>query len=323
MAEGGVDPTTPETEAEECAALQQRLDATRADCSQLKHVLYQASSDKATAKEAGLAGIRAAKAHMEQLRAELVAVRRWLRSKTAGDKIDEANVDTLGECSDGEQASEEDEERKTHKKAMQVEVRSHRHVLARWKHQVEITEAKVPRQEDEIIRLKAELTHTLDILTSTQHAVKHHEVEMDLRQEAAAADVPEAKVSLLGGGHGCVEAQAERIVREKIEGKNVRLSGKAKRLSGVVAAQQLLIQRLEKQLLQEELQLEQKDDHLDFQNTRMSQLKALTRKRSDKHVAKMLGVALDQPNRRKAPSANSSVMSSLQGSASVPNLPPI
>merc|ERR1711939_1304428 len=133
-----------------------------------------------------------------------------------------------------------------------------------------------------------ELTHTLDILTSTQHAVKHHEVEKEFRQAEASPPVPESdcgdavgEVPLLGGGHGCVEAHAERLVREGIEGKNVRLSGKAKRLSGVVAAQQLLIQRLEKQL--------QKEEQLRSQGGRVSQLKSIVRKHSDARVAKMLG----------------------------------
>merc|ERR1711939_247892 len=159
-----------------------------------------------------------------------------------------------------------------------------------------------------------ELTHTLDILTSTQHAVKHHEVEKEFRQAEASPPVPESdcgdavgEVPLLGGGHGCVEAHAERLVREGIEGKNVRLSGKAKRLSGVVAAQQLLIQRLEKQLLKEEHHLEQKDEQLRSQGGRVSQLKAIARKHSDARVAKMLGVAAEQPNRRKVMSNNSSV----------------
>merc|ERR1711920_1089862 len=127
---------------------------------------------------------------------------------------------------------------------------------------VECIEGKRPRQEEEIVRLKAALTHTLDILSSTHHALRHQEVEQEFQRAAVMDDadaIVRGEVPLHGGGHGNIEAQAERHVRESVEDKNIRLSGKAKRLSGVVAAQQLLIQRLEKQLLQDEQQLERKE----------------------------------------------------------------
>lgn len=219
----------------------------------------------------------------------------------------------------------EDEEKKTRQNEQKMQVRVLRHELAKWKHQVELVEAKRPRQEDEIIRLKAELTHTLDILTSTQHAVKHHEVEREFQSPAPVQQEGEdLAVPLQGGGHSCIEAHVERQLREGIEGKNVRLSGKAKRLGGVVAAQQLLIQRLEKQVLKDEHQLEQKDNHLHSQNLRVAQLKKIVRTNSDTHVARMLGVASMQPGRGTGPSNTGSVMSMDNGmSASAPMLPPI
>jgi hypothetical protein len=304
------------TEADECAALQIQLDAKRLECSKIQAALDQAIAGKAAAHEAGLAGIKAAKAKLEQLRAELVAVRRWRDARTGF--VVESEDGAVGP-----QAPEMSEEAKTQAKTQQVAVRSLRHELARWKHQVELIEAKRPRQEDEIIRLKAEVTHTLDILTSTQHAVKHHEVEREFQNPVPENEgVDNGEVPLLGGGHACVEAHAERLVREGIEDKNVRLSGKAKRLTGVVAAQQLLIQRLEKQLLQEEQHLEQKDEHLRFQDSRVSQLKVLSRKQSDAHVKRMLGVAEVQPNQRMGgASSNTSVEMGM--SASTPQLPPI
>jgi len=302
----------PETEADEYRELQQRLNAKQAESESLEATLVKAISDKEAAHEAGRAGIRAAKGHMDQLRGELGAVRRW-RDAQARDGPT------------GAEPTEEDEERKTHAKAKQTELRGLRHELQRWKHQVEITEAKWPRQEDEIVRLKAELQHTLDILQSTQHAVKHHEVERDFANQASSPSPEQGgdpgDVPLSGGGHGCIEAHAERVIREDIEGKNVRLSGKAKRLSGVVAAQQLLIQRLEKQVLQEERELDQKDEHLYHQSGRVAQLKSLTRKRSDSHVAKMLGVAAVQPNQRKVGSTTSSVSLDIAKSASLSQLP--
>jgi len=301
-----------DTDVDECAALQSRLDAEKDECAQLQALLAKANADKAAAHQAGAAGIAAAKAHMSQLRSELVAVRQW-RDEHTGDQngaLAQRSVET--------EASDADEERKTYMRAKQLEVRTLRHEVARIKHQVELVEAKMPRQEDEIVRLKAELTHTLDILTSTQHAVKHHEVDREFYKGEGDDD---GQVQLRGGGHGCIEAQAERIVREGIEGKNIRLSGKAKRLSGVVAAQQLLIQRLEKQILNEEQLLGRKDEQLSFQHGRVAQLKGLIRQNCDLHVANMLGVAPNQPGLRKGPLADNG--GALTGSQSLSKLPPI
>lgn len=327
MTESGSEPSSPaaapvQTEADECAELQQRLDDKRAECSQLSETLGQVANDKAVAQEAVLGGIKAAKAQMMQLRAELQAVKNW---RSANNEVGGDPSAMMAEKP--REASEDDDlEMKQRAKEMQQQVRGLRHELARWKHQVESIEAKRPKQEEEILRLKGELTHTLDVLTSTQHAVKHHEVERDfsLAQEQAnemqgqqLGDVP-----LHGGGHGCVEAQAERLVRESRENKNIKLSGKAKRLTGVVAAQQLLIQRLETQVLMEERDLDQKDEQLNHHARKIAHLKALVRKNSDAHVAKMMGVAAHQPNRRKA--AKSGSMSLELGmSASAPLLPPI
>jgi len=323
MASSGSQPSSPAAGAtyadgspNETTALQQRLNAKRQECASLQAMLTEATADKAAAHEGGLAGIRAAKAHMTRLRSELVTVRRW-RDEHVGETKPT-----------GQQATEEDEQTKSYRNDLQLSVRALRHELARWKHQVQITEAKGPRQEEEIARLKAELTHTLDVLSSTQHAVKHHEIEREYRDREASTvkpsldDTSPEKVSLHGGGHGCVEATAERHVRQKIEDKNLRLSGKAKRLSGVVAAQQLLIQRLEKKVLLEEKNIGQKDDHLQQQSASISQLTKMVRKQSDVHVRKMLGVATQQPNGQKMPSANSSI-SDTRGSASMPRLPPI
>jgi len=320
MTETGSEPSSRtaapiQTEADECAELQQRLDDKRAESAELSETLGQVANDKALAQEAVLGGIKAAKAQMMQLRAELQAVKNW---RSANNEVGGDPSAMMAEIAP-EASEDEDRETKQRAKEMQQQVRGLRHELARCRHEVESIEAKRPKQEDEIVRLKGELTHTLDVLTSTQHAVKHHEVERDfsLAQEQAnemqgrqSGDVP-----LHGGGHGCVEARAERFVREGREDKNIKLSGKAKRLTGVVAAQQLLIQRLETQVLIEERNLDQKDQHLNHNAASISHLKAQVRKNSDTYVAKMMGVAADQLNRRKE--------AAYGGSTSLPQLPPI
>lgn len=324
-AEGSTRPS--ETEADEIVTLQRKLEARGAEIAQLQERLAQANADKINAQKAVVTGVKASKSHMAWLRSELAAVKRWqekFEKKEEGE--DEAAQSPPG-TAEATQKPEDGVERQTDVLALQQNVRRLRHELARWKHQVETVEAKRPKQEDEIVGLKAELTHTLDILTSTRHAVKHHEVEQEFRASAGptapARDEVKGEVSLRGGGHGCVEAHAERLVRNTAEDRNVRLSAKAKRLTGVVAAQQLLVQRLEKQLQQEERQLGQKDEQLYYQHHRVSQLKTVVRKQSDAHVAKMLGVATEQPNRRKAPMDQNAGYPELGGSASAPSLPPI
>jgi len=317
MAEGGrslSSSAVAETDVDECTKLQMRLEAKRIECSQHEAALAQAQADKAEVQKAGLSGITAAKTQMTRLRSELVAVRQWRDAHTGDSQLVPDPV-----------ASDADEERKAQVKAKQLEARSLRHELSRWRHQVEILEAKLPRQEDEIVRLKDELTHTLEVLTSTQYAVKHRKVDREFQQGTALPQSPSSsgdangQVPLRGGGHGTIEAHAERLIREGVEAKNERLSGKAKKLSGVVAAQQLLIQRLEKQVLKEEKLLDHKDERLHEQAGRAAQLKLKVRKNSDSHVAKMLGVAAQQPNRQKGYSTNSSMSLEAGGSG----LPPI
>merc|ERR1719253_1059897 len=121
-------PTTAETDADECSSLQHRLEEKRAECAQLQEQLEQARAEKAAAHEAGLAGISAAKAHMAQLRAELVSVRKWKDARTGNNDEAEADVDV--EALDAEEA------RKAHMREKQLQVRALRHEVARWKHQV-------------------------------------------------------------------------------------------------------------------------------------------------------------------------------------------
>lgn len=287
MSDGEASPT----EGGEIAGLQQRLEAARAECSQLQATLEQASAQKTAARNAGTSGIRAAKLQMGRLRTELAASKRWIEARSSPEKK------TSEDATAADVGVEATSEEKMRLISLQLAVRENRHELSRFKHQVDLSEAKIPKQEDEIVSLKTELTHVLDIWASTQHAVKHHEVERAFQKKADGATVNRGDnsdphhVPLHGGGHGTVEASAERIVREGVENRNIKLSGKAKRLSGVVAAQQLLIQRLEKQVLQEEHLLSQKDRQLSHDSHSISQLRNVVRESSDTHIAKLLGKA--------------------------------
>jgi hypothetical protein len=297
---------TPRTEANEFTALQQKLEAKLIECNELKSALSQAATEKAAAHRAGLLGIQAAKTHMQHLRAQLDAVKAWMAKHEQKD-IQEAppNVfgkDALSLIEEGEGMSVDDdssqnnlvseEEDRTKRCSLQQQIRTLRHELARWKHQVERHESRRPGQEEEIMRLKAAVTHTLDVLESTRHIVKHNEVEKEFQRAAEAEkNLQIGKVvPLLGGGHGSIEAHAERYVREQVEERNDQLTGKAKRLTGVVGVQQALIQRLEKQVLHEEMLLEQKEVQLHSDALRIGQLKAMVRQRSNAYVANMLGV---------------------------------
>jgi hypothetical protein len=316
------------TDSGECKLLQTRLDAKLAENRVLQQELDRAASQKDAAHKAGLAGMKAAKMQLERLRAEMVAVTKWreAREQESSEEPWESEAKSSEEALNVPAGGVDVEESKTRAKALQIQVRSLRHSQGCLKYQVDCLEAKRPRQEDEILRLKAELVHTLDILEATRYTVRHHEVDRDFRMESAATkerdkDPSPGEVGLAGGGHGSIEAHAERCVREDVEGKNIRLSGKAKRLTGVVAAQQLLIQRLEKQLVKEEQQLERKDEQLYFQAHRLSQLKGMARKKSDSHVAQMVGVSMEQLSMRKASASKPS--HELYQSASLPRLPAI
>lgn len=324
-------------DADEVAALQQNLEAKRIECGRLQATLAQVAAQKVAAHEAGMSGVQAAKTQMERLRAELLSGRRWteaLEAREGGYASPQAYVGA--EAAEAAAAEAPSEEAKMHLRSLQVAARELRHELSRWKNQVDLHEAKIPKQEDEIVTLKAELTHTLDIFTSTQHAVKHHEVELEFLRPAdgpsmTGSDKAALKamnltvggnddpyhVPLHGGGHSNIEALAERQVRETCENRNIKLSGKAKRLTGVVAAQQLLIQRLEKEVLEEERSLQVKDRQLSHNAHSINQLKTMVRQHSDSLSASLLGIAL-----ASSPKAAGSFKQP-QRSSSAPRLPTI
>lgn len=303
------DGNAPKTGADEVAALQQRVESKKAECSQLMAALAQASAEKARAQQAALSGIKAGKTHMERLRSELALVKRWTEAHPTLDaNRDASGTDVAaGVGAEGGASEESSPEEKMLLRSHQVQARELRHELSHWKHQVDLHEGRSLKQEDEIVSLKAELTHTRDVYESVQREVKHQEAEREFQAPAGGSIIgggdteDQYHVPLHGGGHGSIQAHAERVVRESAENRNINLSGKAKRLSGVVAAQQLLIQRLEKQVLEEERALGQKDRQISQNDQSIGQLKAMVRQHSNNLVAGLL----------------------FQRSASVPRLPAI
>lgn len=200
------------------------------------------------------------------------------------------------------------------RQALLLKERALRQEVERWKHQVAMQDRQRPREEAEIVKLKAELTHQTDILESTRQAVKHEEVERELTRRGffAAESFPHSHASttdpekqqkskanimagepvpLYGGGHGGMEARAERHMRQRFEQESDMLSGKVKQLLGITAAQELLKQRLEKALIKEETDLDQKDRQLAFEVRRANALQKNLRRRSDEAVAVALGFA--------------------------------
>uniref|UniRef100_A0A7S2G794 Uncharacterized protein n=1 Tax=Alexandrium andersonii TaxID=327968 RepID=A0A7S2G794_9DINO len=199
------------------------------------------------------------------------------------------------------------EEERARLEALRMESRLMRHELSKWRHQADSLEAERTGQEREIVYLKAQLAHARDVLDSTRHAVKHHEVERKLREvsllplpvdTSGASDIRDLR--LLQGGDlsklmlntnkGAIEAKAERAIRERTEERAGSLSIKAQRLMGVVSSQQLLIQRLEKQLIKDEDALEQREWQLADAAKQRKRLKGALRQRSDDLVAAAVGV---------------------------------
>lgn len=300
-------------EDSELQGLQSRVQAKRAHCQQLREQVAAVHADKDAAKNACMSGVEAAKVQMGRLREEVSAMRAnhgqsqpLSGAATSAEQSQEAShasslvpheregVVAVHSGTPAVAPRETDEER-GRRDGLQLQARTLRHELSKWKHQAELLEAQRPQQEQEIITLKAKLTHFTDVLDSTRNTVRHHDVEQKLRDVVPISlpnDERESgyRLPLQGGGHGSVEAKAERIVRERTEERNGGLSSKAKRLMGVVGAQQLLIQRLEKQLLKEESALEQKEMQLAHETNSHTNLKGALRKRSNFVVAAALGV---------------------------------
>jgi hypothetical protein len=265
--------------------MQHDLQLGRQALQQLRQRLEDCKAEKEASTKSCLAGVEAAQAQMLRMRAELKAL------KQAPDKD---ATEKQGEAID-------EDEVHSRRQMQQVEARALRHELSKWRHQTSMLEAERPKQEAEVARLKAELANAEDVLESTRHAVRHLEVERRHNEpDSTAAPSGPPRLDKNGlpigkdkGGRGNVEAVAERRVREKAEERGSQLSSKTKRLGQVLIAQQMLIQRLEKQILKEEGILETRELRLSGEAKLHVRLKHALRQRSDEIVIeKLLGKAL-------------------------------
>eukprot|EP00747_Dinoflagellata_sp_TGD_P181466 gnl/TRDRNA2_/TRDRNA2_35318_c0_seq1.p1 gnl/TRDRNA2_/TRDRNA2_35318_c0~~gnl/TRDRNA2_/TRDRNA2_35318_c0_seq1.p1 ORF type:complete len:323 (-),score=76.63 gnl/TRDRNA2_/TRDRNA2_35318_c0_seq1:88-1056(-) len=285
------------------AQLRRRLADKLAECERLRNQVAELKVQRDATHQSGIAGIAAARTHMLQLTNELYEVRRVLSGATGDAEQDTAEDGTyqgssvIDPTNVGPGLTDDEKEKQ---RVLNLQVRRLRHEVARWRHEVEVLEAGRPQQEDEIVQQKAELTHVLDVLESTRHAVRHLEVERDMRPR---------DISLIGGEPGAeiaptsgmsIHAIAERNIRERCEMKNSRLSEAAKKLADIMAAQQLHIQRLEKQLLKEERELGQKDTQIIGHAHRTNELKGALRRHSDDVIATSLGFPTADGGRRAA-----------------------
>jgi len=291
-----------EDELDELGEAERRLEERRAACRQLQQELEAARAEKDAARSACLAGVDAARTQMARMRAELGLLRQLASPAAAAEGPGPADGGGSVASSLAMSQRQTDEEQ-SRQQDLQVQARTLRYELSKWRHQVEQLEEERRDQEEELSRLRAQLTHAHDVLESTRHAVRHHEVERNLREsglvplsfDGAGEGEPPAlsklnRVPLLGGGHSSIEAKAERCVRERTDKRAGVLAGKAQRLTGVVSSQQLLIQRLEKELLKEEDVLERRQLQLASESRRHLHLKGALRRRSDGVVAAALGV---------------------------------
>jgi len=280
------EPTAPEAEscaAPEVAALQQRLEAKQDICRQLREQIEACHTERDATRSACTAGFAAAREQMVQMQAELAAAR----------QLQAAAVSEGGEGRRVEQTSHVDAEmEQARKQALELRARALRHELLKWQHKTEGLVAQQKQQQAETARLQHSFTHAGDVLESTRNAAHHAKIDLELTPAAVSERQLKAAVPLSGGGHGCVEANAERYVRERTEAKNEVLAGKTKRLKGVFSAQQLLIHKLEKQLLKEEGALEHRSMQVSLEQQRHQTLKSSLRRRSDDAVAAALGFPL-------------------------------
>lgn len=286
-----------DADVEEQATLQRRLAERRAEVERLRVRLTETTANRDAARQSGAAGIKAAQRQMMRMRAELEAV-----SVDAGSgdfqSVDEESAGSA-RAPVPEEVPEVDRERRL---ALQAEVRTLRHELSRWKHEAESLEAARPQQEEELDAARAELVSAKDVLESTRHASKHHELETHLLRLHKSREPSQSlqEVPLRGGGHGSVEAAAEKEIRERAEQSADHLMAKMQNLSKVASAQQLAIQRAERQLLRGEHLLEQRETSLASEDQRGARLKNALRRRSDDLVSKALGWPSGPPLRKSS-----------------------
>lgn len=289
----------------EVAEIQKRLGERQLEVQHIQQLIENTHAEQDAAHRACAAGIVSAKTQMDRLKGEIAAARQAqvdcennVVSRDTDDNV--MGAAAVSPMAEAHAVAEGDFERESFQ-ALRMEARKLRHDLSKWKHQAEVLEAERPKQNDELARLKVELTHILEVLESTRHAVKHQEVDQTLQHVDSPSKSMVGSVKLLSGGHSRVEALAEKSIRQRTERRNEDLFAKAKQLTNIVAAQQLLIHRLEKQLIFEEGVLERKNAKLADESTRQKGLKTVMRKCSDEAVFMALRGPVMVPARKKRP----------------------
>lgn len=273
------------------------LKAKREDSEQLLQDITGIHAEKEAAKAACMAGVEAAKVQMARLTAELKLLqappRNSIEEETGGASQQGSTAQSAAECA--------------HIEALRLQGRHLRHELSKWRHQAQALEAESKGQEDEIAYLKAQLAHARDVLDSTRSAVRHHEVERQLRDaallpltEEPGSAHPHKELRLWQGGDPMklqtalgklsLETKCERNIRERVEERADALNTKAQKLMSIVSSQQLVIQNLEQQLIKEEDALQQRDWQLMGLAKQQARLKGALRQRSDGVVALAVGV---------------------------------
>jgi len=327
------------------ATLEAELAARRQANQELREAVAALRGERESVKQCCSVGIQAARAQMVRLRAELAAaqsISAHIRSTQSAGPQHEGSTQSGGpqhERSHSSTASGErlaavgpadlDTQRAT-SQSMQLEVRCLKLELAKCRHRAERLEQARPQQEAELARLGADLTHLLDVLGSTRTAARHRELEAE---EAAAprprpGGAPAANrklkrsLSATDGGRGNVDAAAERVAREAVEMKGEELAEKVRKLQRVRGAQQMLIERLEKELLMEESRLQQKDMQIHGEEQRRQRLRGVLRQCSDDLVAAALGLGPAPAAAGGGQSDRGSVGSSREGSGTRGGPPP-
>eukprot|EP00928_Gymnodinium_smaydae_P011112 TRINITY_DN14141_c2_g1_i1.p1 TRINITY_DN14141_c2_g1~~TRINITY_DN14141_c2_g1_i1.p1 ORF type:complete len:392 (-),score=121.03 TRINITY_DN14141_c2_g1_i1:132-1220(-) len=328
--------------AVELAEWNHKLAEKQMEVARLKEQLALSLAEKEAVQKAFGAGARSATAQMARLREELDAVKASTAAATSPaleDGISEADGaeqdDVVAATSEEEVANPEAQEDAQVREMLEPElpqgsredllqlVRSLRSELARQRHEAEKLKADQPMQEEEIARLRAELTHTADVLDSTKQAARRHEADRHMAAQGyPPAPVVKSQVPLLNGGHLGVEVRAERGLRERTEKHTQQMARRAKELASMLASQRSMVQRLEKALEDEEFELQQKDVKLVHAAQHKAHLKSRLRNRSDDAVAAALGI----PGARKrvmavAQSAPPAGLEEQGRSGSCPQLP--
>lgn len=287
-------------------ALQARVAERQAACRQMKEQIATINAERDAAHRAALAGVEAAHLQAMRMRAELDAVRRQHAELEAARRNSRTVEEADAVLAEDTQLPDDEGERQS----LQLQARALRHEVSRWAHQVEVLEEQVPQQEAQIAKLRDELLHHKDVLDSTSHIAKHQQIEQQvegLQRSYSDGVLPSAAlppaampalgatqsrnhamVPLFGGGHSSIEAEAERRIRVRTEERNESLAGKVRRLTEVSHKQQFYIQRLERELMREEADLEQREAQLAAEARRKLHLKGALRRCSDDVVAMAL-----------------------------------